>query len=242
MSSGDEFTLFRRKTDLKPSVIMARVLKVDSSLRFHLTVEFPYVPNDAGMPSPPVLAAMQKQEGLIDQALITACRAVFVGHEIGGGRFVAHFYAPRPAPSSVSIKVSLLKRAEFSVKSEEDPTWQAYFESIAPTSVERHQPRNQLLLQALAKHGDISWRPRTIDFLSVFPTLESAANFAQAVIDAGYGCDEPFEREGAEWGVEFHRDLPTTDEVVETFTEALVALSEQFKGELDGWACPVVRA
>jgi hypothetical protein len=95
------------------------------------------------------------------------------------------------------------------------------------------------VLWSMLEDGDNLATPREVDFSVVFPTEESAMNFAVVLLRNGQKVSfSPYEgKEGFPWQVHAHPVMAPTHENVSGYEQQLAIDAAAFGGANDGWGC-----
>jgi hypothetical protein len=90
---------------------------------------------------------------------------------------------------------------------------------------------------ALRQQGDPGTKPRMVDHLAYFKTMDSTQAFMQWVIDNGYTISP----NNHEFGVEFCKESPIVGQAFENDLAVIKGKVKSLKGDYDGWGCPVTK-
>jgi len=91
----------------------------------------------------------------------------------------------------------------------------------------------------MESEGDDLTRPREIEFTVVFPSEDSARQFARQMLAEGYGasCDSSETVEGFPWDVIVIKHMVPSYSEIGTFEVMLQEAADRFGGHNDGWGC-----
>ncbi|MGX6446681.1 ribonuclease E inhibitor RraB [Patulibacter sp. S7RM1-6] len=118
---------------------------------------------------------------------------------------------------------------------QEDPGWQEFADSLAPTPLQRALLDAGPQLDELARLGDDHEAERPVDHTVVFPSADAARAGADALRDAGFAVAAADARP-AVTGTRSHAvDVWSLEPVLERVFAAVAP----FDGAYDGWGAPV---
>lgn len=233
-----QFCTFRRGDQVISGVVVDEQRRQTLSVVVTCTFQYPAMPN--GMPSD--LKAIYKTEEALEHALVGE-RAFHVGHVLGGGWCRVVFYAPRPVPSSIEVKLGLFKKTKLTLESRPDPEWTVYENELKPTPVEQAIEKSRPLFKVLESHGDVATSVRKVDFAALFASEQGRAEFCAAVplVDPAFVIGNQWTDDARGHWVELHREMTTEEQAIGQACATLMELAAKHNGEFDGWACPVAQ-
>lgn len=164
---------------------------------------------------------------------------IHIGHIITKGAMRTWFRSSQKPPTELEIKTGLFKKEKFEVTTYSDPDWSIGNAEVKPTPLEQALSTNSPLHDALNKNGDRAEAVRKVDFCAFFNTRPNAETFGAAAIQQGFQIGEVWEAEGS-FGIEFTKEMDVLPDHMAERCVQLQELVEQFKGDFDGWACPIV--
>lgn len=208
-----------------------------------VVLDLPYEPRPDGLPLPGELDKTNRLEDAVEN-LLSPLGGLSVGHVTGQGRVRAVFYMPSRDLPPLAVKAGLFKKVVLTPDLRDDPEWSVYETVLAPNPTERQISRDRVLLQTLARHGDLHERPRPVDFTLFFPTAAGRDLLMPIAVGEGWRLAEEgtWETDTGEYGVQLTKDTPVLPDVIAAECVRLQELAEPHGGEFDGWACPVVNA
>lgn len=127
----------------------------------------------------------------------------------------------------------------------EDEDWKLYFQALYPDRYEYQSIMNRWLIKNIESNGD-SMVPRVLEHCLCFTTEENGEAFLAKVMEDGFiklssenlSNNEAIDKEHPHELVIGREDaFENIDEIV----WYLMDLAEEFDGEYDGWACPIVK-
>lgn len=127
----------------------------------------------------------------------------------------------------------------------EDEDWELYFQALYPDRYEYQSIMNRWLIKNIESNGD-SMVPRVLEHCLCFTTEENGEAFLAKVMEDGFiklssenlSNNEAIDKEHPHELVIGREDaFENIDEIV----WYLMDLAEEFDGEYDGWACPIVK-
>lgn len=237
-----EFCIYDRLEGGLPKIVMftPTTAQERASLSHAIVARLPFTAQPNGLPATGELQRVGEIEDKLDQEL-QALGALHIGHVTFNGSMLVLFYAPRPAPASLTVKLSLFKKAEIPLESRVDQDWQVFELEMAPTEMEQQVINNQNLLQVLAEKGDDASKVREVDFAARFgaeadrnaflTSLPQIANFVKV--------NETWEPEPTDFWCEFVISTSIERHTIATVCLELQKLAQANRGEFDGWACHV---
>lgn len=96
---------------------------------------------------------------------------------------------------------------------------------------------NDEVRAALSRQGDNGSKPRQVDHLAYFKTMDSTQAFMQWVMDNGYTiCPH-----NHEFGIKFCKESPIIGIAFDNDLATIKNKVKSLKGEYDGWGCPVTK-
>ncbi len=219
------------------------------NFNFLISIPLPYKQAENGFHAGKELDRIYDlEEKLIETLESPSC--LFVGHVSRPGVTTIYFYSHSQLPTEITLKFSILKKAVVKVECRPDSEWLFYKHELEPTKLEFHAYRNLELHDVFTKQGDNPEAPRPVDFGLLFPTELNRNAFLQEAKPLGFTLSS-----AGIWGGPDDLDNPQDDywcEIVKTTSieENTIAqicvdldeLSAKHSGELDGWACPVMKA
>jgi hypothetical protein len=96
---------------------------------------------------------------------------------------------------------------------------------------------DELVRIELRKVGDSGAKPRVVDHLAYFKTMDSTKQFMDFVISKGYTLAAT----NHEFGVGFCKESPVIGSAFEQDLKMIRAEIKELKGDYDGWGCPAVK-
>lgn len=96
---------------------------------------------------------------------------------------------------------------------------------------------DELVRIELRKLGDNCTKPRPVDHLAYFKTMDSTQAFMDYVILRGYTLSST----NHEFGVGFVKDSPVIGVAFDQELKVLRSKIKELKGDYDGWGCPAIK-
>jgi regulator of RNase E activity RraB len=89
----------------------------------------------------------------------------------------------------------------------------------------------------LRQNGDNGTKPRVVEHLAYFKTMDATQAFMEWVMANGYTLDNS----NHEFGVKFVKECVVAGQTFDSELAMLRSKVKGMKGEYDGWGCPVTR-
>lgn len=208
---------------------------IPQDLPWAVSFRFDYSAMDNGLPAN--LSQAQTFEDRILEEL-KAFGILKVGHWNSNGARVVLAYARSAPPRTISVKLSLFRKAQVELEVREDPTWSAYELQYKPTPLEVVIHRDRFLMEKLASLNDRPEIVRPVDFNCYFKTGAQADQFVELATQSGFAVGA---RDSDEEG-HFVEVVRSTNLLIEDFGPIrleIERLCEAVGGEFDGWATGV---
>lgn len=211
-------------------------------------------PTEDGWPTDEENDQLNQLEDQIADVLAQTNDGQQVGRCTSNGQRILFFYLAQETGLEAALAQCFAENAaydcEYAVT--EDKSWSSYFEFLAPSEEERQTIENQSVLQVLQREGDNLTAVRRIDHWLYFPSPETRAKGAEAVVKLGYliqGDETPTESEQAptegeqtpSWRLQIYRDDSVEPATIDAATIELFRLAQEHGGAYDGWETFVVR-
>lgn len=202
-----------------------------------------------GLPESAELRELEPAEERLIAALEHAAGAVHVGAMSTAGARRWFFYAARAEPERLDHAVREIftggGRGAGSApewRSEEDPAWRAYHETLLPSPKEVRWGLDMQVVMALSQHGDDAEQPRPVEHWAYFGDHESADRFAAwCRLNVFEVPEPPAKGEDGKVGVRFSHVGLATIEAIHAKTSAADEAARRFGGEYDGWETMIVK-
>lgn len=193
----------------------------------------------------PVQGELQRVHHLEDEIekSLRSIEATWLGHVTYNGTLLVLYYAPKPAPSSISVKAGFLKKEQISLESRHDPSWTVYEVEMEPTEIELELMHFAQLYSALAKHGDDHSLEREVDFSAKFSSEEERSHFLTDVLNQGFTIrpeEATWEPTPDSFWCQFVLNTQIIPEILMPQTLLVRKMAAKHGGEFDGWACHVM--
>ena len=213
--------------------------------QFSVVVHLPFENGSNGLPYKSIGTRLEKMEDQIDDVLC-AEGCVYVGRVTHNGLRRLFYYTQVARPSTLEIKSGFLKKEIVKLDVRHDPDWRVFAENLEVTQLEKAIASNEQLHQKLEEYGDIAAMVRPVDFGISFSTADQRSSFLNHVLDPGFS-DPPFrigqsgtwEPEPASFWCEITKDTSIERNTIAIVCIQLKDIASQYRGEFDGWACPV---
>ena len=132
----------------------------------------------------------------------------------------------------------------------EDKDWELYFDGLYPDRYEYQSIMNRSLIENIKSNGD-SMVPRVLEHCLFFTTEENGEAFLAKVMEEGFiklssedlSNNEDIDKEDIDNEYPYQLVIGREDdfEDIDETVWYLMDLAEEFDGEYDGWACPIVK-
>ena len=132
----------------------------------------------------------------------------------------------------------------------EDKDWELYFDGLYPDRYEYQSIMNRSLIENIKSNGD-SMVPRVLEHCLFFTTEENGEAFLAKVMEGGFtklssenlSNNEDIDKEDIDNEYPYQLVIGREDdfEDIDETVWYLMDLAEEFDGEYDGWACPIVK-
>ena len=127
----------------------------------------------------------------------------------------------------------------------EDEDWELYFNGLYPDRYEHQSIMNMRLIENIESHGD-SMVPRVLEHCLCFTTEENGEAFFTKVMEDGFiklSSENLSNNEDIDKEYLYELVIGREDafENIDETVWYLMDLAEEFDGEYDGWACPIVK-
>ena len=127
----------------------------------------------------------------------------------------------------------------------EDKDWELYFNGLYPDRYEHQSIMNMRLIENIESHGD-SMVPRVLEHCLCFTTEENGEAFFTKVMEDGFiklSSEDLSNNEDIDKEYLYELVIGREDafENIDETVWYLMDLAEEFDGEYDGWACPIVK-
>ena len=127
----------------------------------------------------------------------------------------------------------------------EEPDWELYFQALYPDRYEYQSIMNMRLIENIKSDGD-SMVPRVLEHCLCFTTEENGEVFLAKVMEEGFiklSSENLSNNEAIDKEHPYELVIGREDafEDIDETVWYLMDLAEEFDGEYDGWACPIVK-
>lgn len=191
-----------------------------------------------GQPEPAEAEALTRVEDMLSAALAPV-GAVYAGRVTLAGFREHLFYLPDAVGVGAELDAvrAALAGYDLEEQGEDDPSWRAYREELFPTPRAHRWLLDRRAVEALARRGDRTDRPRPVDHQASFPTAEAREAFAAEAAALGF---EPVARRDDgpppnRFGVDLRREGPVTLREIHAAAWPLVEAAARSGGAYDGW-------
>jgi hypothetical protein len=198
-----------------------------------------------GQPEPAEAEALTRVEDMLAAALAPV-GAVYTGRVTLAGFREHFFYLPDAVGVHVELDAVRAALAEYDLgdQGEDDPAWHAYLQELFPTPRAHRWLLDRRAVEALARRGDRSDRPRPVDHQASFSAAEAREAFVGAVRAQGFEVvarrdDGP--PTGA-FSVDLRRPDPVTLREIHAVSWGLAEAAIRHGGLYDGWQANVAPA
>jgi len=185
-----------------------------------------------------------KIEDALTAQLSRQCGAIPCGRITTQGRREFYFYGETNGGFSEAVATALadFNGYKYDADEQEDSAWEQYLNVLYPSPEQFERIKNSEVLEVLAEHGDVAGASREVQHWMYFKTEQSRASFREAVIKAGYNIvsESHLDEEEMPFGITVMLAQPVEHNLIDATVRELVQLTEQFKGEYDGWETQVI--
>ena len=127
----------------------------------------------------------------------------------------------------------------------EDEDWELYFQALYPDRYEYQSIMNMRLIKNIKSDGD-SMVPRVLEHCLLFKTEKNGEAFLAKVMEDGFiklSSENLSNNEAIDKEHPYELVIGREDafENIDDIVFRLIDLAEEFDGEYDGWACPIVK-
>jgi regulator of RNase E activity RraB len=197
-------------------------------------------PTEGGMYTTEESAALNAIEDQIE--LIDGTDAIYAGRKTGSGTREFYFYAKDQKTVETTLTELMKPHPDykFAVGSILDAEWKNYTDFLYPNEMGLNEIRNRAVLDNLARHGDISSKPRICDHSILFGDKAAVSSFTMRAEEMGFVVSVTssgiFRKT---YDVLLKREDAPID--IDEVTYELEQLAKEFGGEYDGWGTTVVK-
>lgn len=167
----------------------------------------------------------------------------FVGRYTGGGAVSWVFYLPagfKKAAEALPALVGDTAPYVLDVRVEDDPEWEYFFSSIAPSPFDYQRIMNRRVVDALVEAGDDLATPRELDHLAFFEEKLPAEEAARKLGEVGFAVGAPT-KDPDGWRLEFRRSDALTGDRPDDIALEIFEIVDPLGGVYDGWGCKVAK-
>lgn len=201
-------------------------------------------PRPDGLSSSEEFDSLCMIEDKLTAATKRGCGAVLAGRITTQGRREFYYYGSNldAFNSVVAGAMESFDSYEFDRGTQHDPQWNQYLSVLYPSPDDLQRILNREVLEVMEKEGDRPEEARQVRHWSYFSEESDRATFKIVVQTKGYVVDsESHYPEGENpYCICYGKIQQSTAEAIDASVLELRRLSEQFRGEYDGWEAQVV--
>lgn len=202
-------------------------------------------PDEDGFPSEDEDMELNEVEDLVTEAMEGLSHR-YVGRLTTDNRREFYFYTDDPQAFRKTAAGAMQGQSayQYEIDDADDPEWTHYQTVLFPSAEDFQQIHNQKVIMQLRQEGDSLTEPRPIDHFANFKTEQDRETFAAAASDLGFEIvsrPELDENHEFPFSIGLLRVDAVDPETIDHVTFELFELAEEYHGEYDGWASPVVK-
>jgi hypothetical protein len=208
---------------------------------FALTIRVPFTQAELSLPAAQKLKHTYQIEDELEKSL-KSIGAIHMGHVLSPTDALVVFRSERPAPATIDIKTGFLKKETISIHTREDRDWIWHTSEVGASPREVQRSRFMSLHHTLNSHGDNEMALRPVDFTFGFSTPTDRAAALAELESHGYKLNSEgmWEPDPGSYWFSVVADFNVEPEQMADRCVFLDDIARRYRGEFDGWACPVV--
>lgn len=184
----------------------------------------------------------QLEDKLLDA--LTGTAHAYVGRLTHAGTRTFYVYTSSESLGTVVASVlQLVPHVPLQTETTTDAEWSYYLEWLYPSTTELNEIHTRRLVMKLQEHGDNIESARLVDHGASFKDEFSAWAFAKECEELKFKVEvKPIEAETTGgYMVNIQREDIVTLEHINPLVREIVMRVAHFKGEYEGWGCPIVQ-
>ncbi len=197
-------------------------------------------PNEDGLTTQEEAAVLNRMEDVLNDSL--SRRYLFVGRITTNGRRDFYYYTDSADGEELQSRADkAVRHYQYHInRVEEEKPRDFYYESLFPSKSERQRIANRQLIEQLRALGDQLEKPRTVNHWIYFDSATSCNQFKDNVQQAGFRIENQ-DSEDNKHSLRISRDDVVQFHAISEVTDYLVAVSEEYEGDYDGWETKVIK-
>lgn len=202
-------------------------------------------PNERGLISEEEEAQLSFIEDKIEMESLRYRVGTYVGKIVSNGEMTFIYYLKNTFdwPDAVGSAMGEFQEYSYEYGFKMDAEWEIYYKLLFPTPIEWQIIQNHKVCDHLKASGDTLHLPRAIEHKAYFETSKQRDDFVKCIEAESFKVKDVLEpKENTSMaGISFYRQDKPFYYDIDALTLHLIALSNQFEGEYDGWETSVVK-